>query len=104
MAGYEAQRVARRRGVSLDRRFSAAVALTHFFHLAEGQARLVLPRRVAQVGWTELLPRGIPPAERDKHVAVWSDAANGFYIFGGMSGGGSIASQGPGVQFKGVLG
>ena len=91
MAGYEAQHVARRRGLSIDMRFSAIlVALAHLLHLAE-----------AQVGWQELLPGGIPPAERDKHVAVWSDKANGFYVFGG---GGPTASQGPGVEFKGVLG
>ena len=58
MAGYEAQHVARRRGLSLDMRFSAIlVALAHLLHLAE-----------AQVGWQELLPGGIPPAERDKQA------------------------------------
>ena len=39
--------------------------------------------------WQQITPSGSPPNERFAHVAVWSDAADGLYIFGGrVSGGG----------------
>ena len=34
--------------------------------------------------WSELSPSGGPPAARDDCTAVGSDAADGFYIFGGF--------------------
>ena len=36
--------------------------------------------------WTELFPSGGPPAARFKFDAAWSDAADGFYVFGGSNG------------------
>ena len=41
--------------------------------------------------WTELSPTGGPPTVRHLHTAVWSDADDGFYVFGGEIGRGSIA-------------
>ena len=37
--------------------------------------------------WTELSPFGQLPAAREDHQAMWLDAADGFYIFGGVAGG-----------------
>lgn len=33
--------------------------------------------------WEELRPSGQLPEPRYSHVAVWSDAWNGFFVFGG---------------------
>ena len=33
--------------------------------------------------WQELNPSGTPPSVREGHAAVWSDAVDGFYSFGG---------------------
>ena len=35
--------------------------------------------------WSELSATGVDPTKRHKHVAVWSDTADGFYMFGGNS-------------------
>ncbi|CAE7763089.1 gefF [Symbiodinium sp. CCMP2592] len=37
--------------------------------------------------WEQLSPSGTAPSARYRHTAVWSPAANGFYVFGGRSGG-----------------
>ncbi|CAE7644690.1 tea1, partial [Symbiodinium necroappetens] len=36
--------------------------------------------------WAELSPSGTAPSARFGHTAVWSPAANGFYVFGGQDG------------------
>ncbi|CAE7483794.1 rngB, partial [Symbiodinium necroappetens] len=36
--------------------------------------------------WEQLSPSGTAPPERYGHTAVWSAAANGFYVFGGNDG------------------
>ena len=33
--------------------------------------------------WSQLSPSGTAPTERDRHTAVWSDVADGMYLFGG---------------------
>ena len=33
--------------------------------------------------WEELSPTGSIPSGRYSHAAVWSDVANGFFVFGG---------------------
>ena len=33
--------------------------------------------------WNPLSPSGTAPAERSGHTAVWSDVADGMYVFGG---------------------
>ena len=35
--------------------------------------------------WSEVAFSGTVPTARSKHTAVWSEAANGMYIFGGTS-------------------
>ena len=41
-------------------------------------------RHVSQANiWVELSPSGTAPSARSAHTAVWSPAANGFYVFGG---------------------
>ena len=40
--------------------------------------------------WEELSPNGSIPSARYGHTAVWSDVANGFYIFGGVDVGNSF--------------
>ena len=36
--------------------------------------------------WEALSPTGSIPSVRSEHTAVWSDTADGFFIFGGYSG------------------
>ncbi|CAE7206299.1 rngB [Symbiodinium sp. CCMP2592] len=43
--------------------------------------------------WEQLSPNGTAPSVRYGHTAVWSPAANGFYVFGGNGGGSSIHDQ-----------
>ena len=43
--------------------------------------------------WEHLSPGGTLPSDRFGHVAVWSDLANGLYIFAG----GAYGSRGPGL-------
>lgn len=38
--------------------------------------------------WTELSLSGALPGRRFAHVALWSDGADGFFIFGGSGGAG----------------
>eukprot|EP00434_Breviolum_minutum_P026014 symbB.v1.2.022994.t2/scaffold2041.1/size91352/4 len=36
--------------------------------------------------WEALSPTGSIPSARDLHTAMWSDTADGFYVFGGYDG------------------
>ncbi|CAE7841464.1 gefF, partial [Symbiodinium necroappetens] len=46
-------------------------------------------RHVSQANsWEQLSPSGTVPSSRNSHTAVWSSAANGFYVFGGYNGAG----------------
>ena len=33
--------------------------------------------------WSQLSPSGTAPTARDRHTSVWSDVADGMYVFGG---------------------
>ena len=41
--------------------------------------------------WQEISPRGVIPSVRLGHAAVWSNAMDGFYVWGGVTG---ISSEG----------
>ena len=47
--------------------------------------------------WSELSPNGTAPTTRDQHTSVWSDVADGMYVFGGFqrSDGRSLSVNGP---------
>eukprot|EP00434_Breviolum_minutum_P042171 symbB.v1.2.037522.t1/scaffold5566.1/size25801/2 len=36
--------------------------------------------------WSQLSPSGTPPTARNHHTSVWSDVADGMYVFGGYNG------------------
>ena len=36
--------------------------------------------------WSQLSPSGTAPAARRSHTSVWSDVADGMYVFGGYDG------------------
>ena len=38
--------------------------------------------------WSQLSPSGTAPAVRNSHTSVWSEVADGMYVFGGYVGGG----------------
>ncbi|CAE7257921.1 gefF [Symbiodinium sp. CCMP2592] len=40
--------------------------------------------------WTELSPSGTAPSGRSGHAAMWSPAADGFYVFGGKTGSSNV--------------
>ena len=44
------------------------------------------PRGFQANEWEALSPGGSIPSVRDYHTAVWSDVADGFYVFGGYDG------------------
>ena len=35
--------------------------------------------------WSQLSPSGTAPAAREGHTSVWSDVADGMYVFGGTN-------------------
>ncbi|CAE7234735.1 gefF [Symbiodinium sp. CCMP2592] len=43
--------------------------------------------------WEQLSPNGTAPSVRYGHTAVWSPAANGFYVFGGNGGGPGLSDS-----------
>ena len=49
--------------------------------------------------WSQLSPSGTVPTQRYRHTSVWSDVADGMYVFGGFLGGGyNGASRGLSVN------
>ena len=36
--------------------------------------------------WSQLSPSGTAPTARNQHTSVWSDVADGMYVFGGVGG------------------
>jgi len=56
--------------------------------------------------WEALSPGGSIPSARREHTAVWSDTADGFYVFGGFDGGSrclSGATFGNCCEFAGTV-
>ena len=48
--------------------------------------------------WSQLSPSGTAPIAREYHTAVWSDVADGMYVFGG---GGDVWSGSRGLSVNG---
>ena len=46
---------------------------------------LASPKQVNR--WEDIEASGSIPDARDEHVAVWNNAVNGFYVFGGFGNG-----------------
>ena len=46
--------------------------------------------------WNQLFPSGTAPTAREEHTAVWSDVADGMYVFGGV-----VAAGGRGLSVNG---
>ena len=44
--------------------------------------------------WSQLSPSGTAPAARHDHTSVWSDVADGMYVFGGMGSGHGLSVNG----------
>ena len=44
--------------------------------------------------WSQLSPSGTAPAARYDHTSVWSDVADGMYVFGGRGGGRGLSVNG----------
>ena len=44
--------------------------------------------------WGQLSPSGTAPAARSEHTSVWSDVADGMYVFGGWDGGRGLSVNG----------
>ena len=43
--------------------------------------------------WNQLSPSGTAPAARRSHTSVWSDVADGMYVFGGNDRGGETLND-----------
>ena len=44
--------------------------------------------------WSQVFPSGTAPTARSDHTSVWSDVADGMYVFGGYGGGRGLSVNG----------
>ena len=79
--------------MSIVIRFSATISKQCFLAASKHLGHFRQANR-----WSQLSPSGTAPAARSGHTSVWSDVADGMYVFGGWGDGGGLSVNGSSVR------